>query len=45
MLVECHQFTNANNLLPTIKSGGSITKVVMLQYNLQNDHLSIQLTK
>ena len=43
MIVECHQFTNTINLLPTIKSGDSITKVVILQqYNLQNDHLSIQ---
>ena len=46
MKFEYHQFTNTINLLPTIKSGDSITKVVILQqYNLQNDHLSIQSTK
>ena len=45
MLVECHQFTNTNNILPTTKLSGSINKVVILQNNLQNDHLSIQLTK
>ena len=46
MIVECHQFTNTINLLPTIKFGDSITKVVILQqYNLQNDHLNIQSTK
>ena len=33
-------------LFRSIKSGDSITKVVILQqYNLQNDHLSIQPTK
>ena len=45
MLVECHQFTNTTNLLPTIELCGYITKVVILRYNLQDDHLSIQLTK